>query len=227
MSREKITEMLTLSFGEKLLDHFTILSYDETKKALYHVSDNPRIKEFTPRFSTRLYTGETKAIMRTSTSPTVLQCHKGLGWIIAYDEKRGPLEQFVYEMEWDWSVKATKKEVPDINYTDEHWLLAFDMDHRVYKGEIISTFFMMKDTTVYHKTGQSFFTTYLFKVIKPMLLAETIELKPGYYEVEYQMEEPFLKWKPILDKNLFILPITKAEYTLRRKRLTEKSAMMW
>lgn len=227
MSKEAITDMLRLSFGDKLLNNFTILDKERYDHPLYHVSDNGKIKEFTPRFSTRLYTGETKAIMRTSTATSIINCHKGLGAIVPYEEPSGPREYFIYEMEWDYCVIPTKKEVPDIQYTKEHWLLAFDLDHRVYKGEVISTFFLSKDTTVYTRSGQLWVETYLLKVSKPVYLTEDVLLKPGFYEVEYRIDGQFLAWKPVLHKNLFIKEISKVEYTLQRKRLTEKSVLSW
>jgi hypothetical protein len=93
---------------------------------LYHISTNGEIKELVPRITNKPLDGENIFISRISASPTVDECFKAIGLNSVVHEKTHSRIYYVYRLLLTSShhvVKPTKKLVPDVNMTNEHWVL--------------------------------------------------------------------------------------------------------
>ncbi len=234
---KEIENYLAISFGTDALKDFDIIQHDEVEYSLYHISLNPKIREFVPRVSMRTYPGETTAIPRVSTAPTVLQCILGFGDIFyanagiygdrEYDKAKLPLYH-IYEMTWEQAVSPTKKYLPDIKMTDEHWLIPYSINDRIYTGNIIGTFFIYSGTFEILKDVNLHHYTYYFKINKRLQISPDIWLDKGYYCVEmrnYISGMPSYK----VGKHTHITPIKEGEYLLKynlRMTSTKKNASL-
>lgn len=205
---------LELAFGKDRLGEFEIVKNDENLTyPLLHISSDPNIKHFFPRFSHRQIPGEDTSIPRLSTGRSLVGCILGLcsmnefGMFVIYTPKN-----------WTYAVIPSKKLLPDIEYTNEHWVLSTDVDNRLLPTEIIGQFYMkshehvwfqgnadgdkrtVRNMKFYAKLGQK------LEVIDGELLT------PGYYEIQLHGHiQPFTRYE--LGKNCIVRPITEKEFT--------------
>lgn len=226
MSEKSIEQQLEIAFGQGKDGNFTIVKRKDVKYPLYHISTDKNVKEFTPRFSTRLLPNETRAIVRTSTAPDVVGCV--IGHVVEPTTWDGdPNVYFIYDMEWDYAVIPDKKYLADVTWTREHWLLPFDLKHRVYKGDVIGMFFVDGHTTVYLKDGRLISWRYLVEVKEPVTWCDGTILEKGKWLIEMNMGKVMTKFKPNVGKNVFIHPADNDYFNRRMEEMFEKKSIRY
>ena len=108
----------------------------------------------------KLVHGESRAIPRTSTSSSILGCMLGFGdigrgYLINALDSKNDNTIFIYKMDYDLAVKPSKDLVPDVDYTDEHWLIASSVKTREYTGSIIGKDSYLISVLIFYVMGRS------------------------------------------------------------------------
>lgn len=101
----------------------------KTKDYLYHISTDPKIKKFTPRICDRSQEGEDRSIPRICVAENIMDCM--LGYIDIFSnilktcEKEGDYlgGWKIYAFETPYMIKPSKALLPDVEKTNERWLV--------------------------------------------------------------------------------------------------------
>lgn len=139
---------------------------------LYHISKDPDIKEFIPQVSARTAVKEDKSIPRVCTAYTIWGCIKGYAAVVfdfnQEDDKtfRGGYQ--IYGLPYELCLRPSKRLLPDVDVTEERWLVGYDADHLQIKPERLGKFFLRTLTTT--KVGKA----------KHLDVSLYLEVLPGY-----------------------------------------------
>lgn len=115
---------------------------------LYHISTDQGLRSMIPSVTRRTLTTEDRAIPRISVAPTLAGC------ILAYqacwhDFASGEYSGwYVYGLPYQHAVRPSKELLPDVEITDEHWLVTFDPETVVYTPIPVAKFFVTSVETV-------------------------------------------------------------------------------
>lgn len=221
-NNEVIRNYLLTHLGDKGLE-LDVVENDGNIR-LYHISNDPKIPYFEPRFSTKTYPGENAQIPRTSTSPSIGQCLQGYGPIHNENNQGGwgKKEQrekwngvyHVYEPLWQMAFKPDEKLVGDVKWSDEHWLLYYKPEHYRRPASIVAQFFLHSLTTRYKGKQQVHDLTIYIKVngAKGVDLSPSIHLSKGFYKVELlEYKSPEFDYR--LAENVFVDVINEQRYS--------------
>jgi hypothetical protein len=195
---------------------------------LLHISTNGKIKEFIPFITQRSANNEDRTVPRISTAPTLLGCLIGYGaascdFLTDPDGEYGDSSYrggwYIYGIPFEKALKPAPGLLWDQRYTDEHWLVTYSEDTRVYKPTIFGKCFYKSITSV-GRTGKVPFkrVTFLVEINQDVTirLGATVNLTKGYWTIEG--DEPTTNvesWKH--DSDYTVKEITKAEYTAAKK----------
>lgn len=218
---ESLVESLRIAYGDEFSKMATIIKGDENTP-LYHISFDNKIRSFVPRFSTKLVHGESRAIPRTSTSSSILGCMLGFGDIgrgylnNAFDSKNDNTI-FIYKMDYDLAVKPSKDLVPDVDYTDEHWLIASSVRTREYTGSIIGKGFLSNIGIDLLRNGSIYNYTWYFILDNKTKFIKGLDLEPGYYRINL-LDIGGYDFIPKVGDNIKVEKITKDEFLFHEGR---------
>ena len=67
--KDALINQLMIAYGEEGMKNLEIIDIDQTDNELYHISFDDSVEALIPRFSTKLFPGESRSMPRTSTSP--------------------------------------------------------------------------------------------------------------------------------------------------------------
>lgn len=130
-----------------------VSSEDLGQDYLYHLSTDRNIKKFTPRLTRRSMEDEDRTLPRISTSPSLVGCILGHKNIIkdftSLERKKNVFHggHYIYGFKFDLAVVPKPKLLPDVNETDEVWIVPHSSDNWEIKSDIIATFFILKLTS--------------------------------------------------------------------------------
>ena len=99
---------------------------------LYHISTNHELGAMMPSVTRRTLSAEDRAIPRISVAPTLAGCilaYQACDYDFDADEYKG---WYVYGLPFEHAVRPTKQLLPDVEMSDEHWLVTFDPDTVAY-----------------------------------------------------------------------------------------------
>ncbi len=164
---------------------------------LLHISrDKLEDTELSPFISRRIAKGEDNTIPRISTSEHLLVCISGyqsmqyLSSDLSLNTKN---DKFFYRggfaihaLEFDYCIKPNVKLLPDVDYTDERWLLTYNTDTVSYPSNVVGKIFV--DYVVNEPMGEldTLQFTYLYLAIEnidKLQINRTISLDKGYYKL--------------------------------------------
>lgn len=223
MSVSALLTQLELAYGKAKLARLTVVPKSTVDYELYHISTDDKIKEFIPRFSTKTIDGEDQSIVRTSTASTLLGCMKGYGNVLYAKNQIF----HVYEMDWKYAVRPDKKLMPDVQYTDEHWLVPYLPNYRSYKGNIVASFQLYRSELYYVDDKVITNSWILVHNTKAIKVTPNIVLESGYWEMECCGWNGYLQWNPILDQTIRFHKLSEAEYNKKRQLTTGKKVLDW
>ena len=213
--KDALINQLMIAYGEEGMKNLEIIDVDQTDNELYHISFDDSVEAFIPRFSTKLFPGESRSIPRTSTSPMILKCLLGFGDVgMAYMQDIYDTARFsvmhIYQLQWQHAVKPNTELCPDADYTDEHWLIAATPKTREYYGMIIGSMFLYNIEIEIRSHISRHYTWYLRNQVRLQYI-DGVWLEPGYYKITlHDFKSP--SFIPELGKNIDIDEISKEEY---------------
>lgn len=169
-----------------MVEHLKLFSAKEVNRPLYHISMNPRIKLFTPQISKRTMTKEDRSLPRISTSTSLIGCMNGYQ-SVHHDIKDRKKLNFsglykIYELPFQYAIKPDRKLVPDVDHSDEYWLISWKKDTYGIVPNQAGEFFVAKTETVYGNDGtDTVYHLYLRVTGDYLYLDHKRRLEQGYY----------------------------------------------
>lgn len=121
---------------------------------LLHMSKDISIEGFVPTVTRRASRHENHSIARISVSPTLVGCIMGYASDVhdffqrptTYDVNGQRKVGFrggwaLYGIPFEYALRPSAKLVPDVERSDEHWLVTYDPDHITYRPQLLAKFF--------------------------------------------------------------------------------------
>ena len=131
---------------------------------LLHISKDPTLSKFIPGVSRRSMVRENRTVARVCTATTLVGCLNGYAsdihdFLIREDGLRADGSKRVkflggytiYGFRYPLALSPSRKLVPDVERTDEHWLVPFNAEHATYQGEVLGKVFY--ETMRYQMVG--------------------------------------------------------------------------
>lgn len=189
---------------------------DMPHSKLYHISSNHELGPMMPSVTRRTLEAEDRAVPRISTSTSLAGC------ILAYQACTHDFESpdykgwYVYGLPFEHAVRPSKKLLPDVDVSDEHWLVTFCPESIAYIPRPVAKFFIT-DVAKTRKLRQMMvrYNGYIdVHSAEGLCVAEGKILPPGKYAFCWHKDE----MRTHQDADAFVFtPISAAEYkTVRR-----------
>lgn len=128
---------------------------------LVHISKDHGVERFVPNVSQRTLEDEDRRVPRISTAPTLLGAMTGYcavlrEFIYAMNQtyrRQGKPTRWngiwsIYGLSFDVALRPSRKLVPDVDTTDEHWLVPYSASTAEYPATAAGEFFL--DSLRYH-----------------------------------------------------------------------------
>lgn len=208
---DKLFYQLELAFGKDKLGEFEVMKKESLGDTpLLHISPNPNIEHFYPRFSPRVIAGEDTSIPRLSTCRALIDCIIGLN-----SEDTFGVYTIYEPQNWKYAVIPSKKLLPDVNVTEEHWLIHYDTENRLYPTKKLGIFFLRESSVIWDNRKEKSKNIknyhYCLKLFRPLEVLRGVRLEPGNYQIELHGHvQPYTHYK--LDDNLHIKHMTEQEF---------------
>jgi len=225
MSKKQLEDHI-LTYPDSKSKELTVFTRDEIGE-LYHISKDTTIREFTPRFSKRQMSTEDITISRVVSCPTIYGC------ILAYSSMHADYTNLItkindkdstwkggyviYRLDYEFGLSPSSKLVPDVNYTDEKWLVAYNELTKGYRPTKVGKIFAQQIT--YKPTDDKLPTieSILFIEVndsKGIQLSKNIKLDKGYWIIELPIWD-HQSWKNLSfknDNNIVVKQINRDEW---------------
>lgn len=209
-----IKEYLAAMLAENI-NEITAYTAGEVNRPLYHISMNNDIKRFVPKVSNRTCNKEDRSVPRISTSTSLVGCFNGYQSMLSDMEGR-KVKNFnglftVYNLPFQYAIKPSYKLLPDVEVTDEYWLISWKRETYGIEPDKVAEFTIPKIETVYGSDGKD--TTYhIYINVKTDKLYIDHEkcLDRGYYHLifkGYNFNYPLSK-----NANILVERIKENEY---------------
>lgn len=187
-----------------------------------HLSINQDKKPYTPFVSRRGANQEDNSTPRVTVSDSLFGCLNGYAGLV--DEifmdpqyKRGV---YINLLPFEFAVKPSKKLVYDQEQSNEHWLLPFNEDNKVYKFDRIGKLFIVNMNTVpddSQRKYSTYFDIYIeLSTDKTIKFSKEIFLKKGYYSIKNIPNCTNEKISHKKQYDIFCEEITKKQYDERK-----------
>jgi len=224
--REEIKQYLTVC-SPTVRDNVKIVSFnDPGYQQLFHISDDSTIKSFNPRISQKTMKHEDRTLPRVSTSPFINGCMAGYGVIeddynTNRDKKGFRGGWYIYSVPYDFGLKPNKTLQPDVEGTDEVWLIPYnDKQWKIVPIRIGSLF--IHQLVIYWEGKKRVVKAefYLYNDSDtPIALSKDSIVERGYYSFKVErFNDDFhdqRKYHPPATEDL--KSITSAEYYTQKK----------
>lgn len=125
-----------------------------TIPCLLHISKDPGLTRFVPSLSRRGMRSENRSVTRVSTATTLAGCLLGYasdlhdflnrddGMKVDASKRVKFLGGYtIYGFRFDVALRPSRKLVPDVEQSDEHWLVPYDEYHTEYRPEVLGKVF--------------------------------------------------------------------------------------
>lgn len=173
---------------------------------MYHMSLDGDIKKFTPYVTRRTGNKENISVPRISVAPTIMGCF--IGYCAAWSDitwpdtrnKKAKNGWYLYDIPYEYAVSPDKKQLYDVDDTDEHWLVTYSPETREYKGNIVAKMFYAELKMV-PRTGKT--PQYLVKLVidvqseKGLKLGEDVILEKGQWMIDGPSPESHGVWSDL------------------------------
>ena len=147
MNDKELMEKYLSNFNNGVAENVTIVSPSELgQRWLYHISLDPKIKQFVPSLTRRTAQKEDRTVPRISTAPTIIGCILGyqndINEFLDNDVDDGwKGGWYIYGFESEVSLLPKKKLLTDVRISDERWLVPYTAKKWSYPAKVIGKFF--------------------------------------------------------------------------------------
>lgn len=184
--------------------------------SLYHMSTDQALGVMIPSVTRRTLSTEDRAVPRISVAPTLAGCilaYQACDYDFTADEYTG---WYVYSLPYEHAVRPNKRLLPDVEMSDEHWLVTFDPDTVAYHPRVAAKFFITDIQQA--RRLRLRLTTYrgYLEVRSPegFVVAKDKRLPMGKYEFSWTSNQ----LKSHSDADAFVIkPVTSADYKTARR----------
>jgi len=203
---------------------------DVKQPYLLHMSKDTGIKSFAPRVSNRTLSAEDRSVPRICVAPTLAGAIMGYssdlsdfqnqyGGSADYSKRRVPYKGgwWVYAIPFDVALRPTRKILPDVERTDEHWLVTFDPNTIEYKPIPIAKFFYRAVTMVATDRRPSTKVELMVEVLgdEPLRFDNKTVLTKGYWRLTVDGLHTARRWDRI--PSVEVSEIPKVEYSATKQ----------
>jgi hypothetical protein len=191
---------------------------------LYHISKDTKIERFAPTVTKRSLDGEDRSVPRICTAPSLAGCILGYASDLHDFMNRptcmsGDGERKVkfaggwaiYGIPFEFALVPSKKLLPDVAKTQEHWLVNYSPERVTYEAELLGKFYY---ESVMHLAGKGEPATVIEMVVEvltetPIVFDRKTTLTKGYWKLTvagmHQSERwdkiPVVKREPMEEKS--------------------------
>lgn len=190
---------------------------------LYHISKNTDIPVFIPQVSSRTANKEDKSIPRVCTAYTLWGCIKGYAAVVfefgQRDDKSFKGGYQIYGLPYELCVRPSKKLLPDVDHTEERWLVGYDKEHLEIKPHKLGKFFVRTIATT--RMGESrILDVTLFMEVLPeygdLRVHSKLSIPPGYWKLEVLGLRSEWHW-PEDSESVVVTKISQSDYLAYKK----------
>ena len=226
--KEEIIEWLDTT-PDKVQRNVKVVTPEDIEQSfLLHISKDTNLKKFIPVIGVRQQNGEDRTMPRVSVAPTLLGCFIGyaataLDLVSSKEQSSNEYEKFkggfvIYSVEFKAALKPNIKLLPDTNWTDEHWLVAYSKDTSSYVPEAAGKLFYQSVRFI-TKSGKApdVDVVIYIEVTRDdgVTFSKNISLKKGYWTIEGPHHYGVSSWKD--DKEFKVKEISKSDYQSAKK----------
>lgn len=225
-AKQALSHFLSL-LPEKVAKELTIVSAARPWESfLLHISKDTAIKAFAPTVTRRSMDAENRSIPRICVAPSLAGCIMGYSSDL-YDFMEHPVSSStdgsrrvqyrggwaIYGIPYDLALRPSKKLLPDVIRTDEHWLVTYDEDTVNYHPVLLGKFFY--ETVSYTAVGKEMPTVEVEMVAEvltdtPVRFDNTHVLQKGYWKLKIVGMHNADRWDKI--PSVVVEPLVKSEY---------------
>lgn len=201
MNDKELMEKYLSNFNNGVAENVTIVTASELgQRWLYHISLDPKIKQFVPSLTRRTAQKEDRTVPRISTAPTIIGCILGYQYDIneflgndVEDGWKGGW--YIYGFESEVSLLPKKKLLYDVSNSDERWLVPYKAEKWRYPAKIVGKFFYRSATAQNEGKYQKWSIEAAFEVIRgcEVRAFNSLTLTEGYWLLTF--DRSIYNWK--------------------------------
>lgn len=186
-----------------------------------HISKNTNIRKFIPQLTLRGSPDECRDITRVYVAPTLLGCI--LGYAVTENDffalkSDGKEEDYkggykIYALPVKASLRPNKSMVPDVQGTDEHWMVSYSPETTEFIPESAGRFFVSAvEYEARSKNKPAGRMTLYVEITKPegLWFSKNIYLAKGYWTIKGTVDRNTESWRH--DKDFTVNQITRGDY---------------
>ena len=182
----------------------------------YHISTDPTIKSFMPMVGTRQLPSENRTIPRVCCAATLADAVRGHAAVSGQATNKWRAGQsgvfYIYQFPFRQYIAPAKSVVPDVDVTNELWVVPNDPVTAGFKAKIVGEFFVQSVSEEFEDGVLEHEFTLMVKTATSVKLNERLALD-GYGVVEFKREgalnSPARPNGHVIEE---IVPIKAAEY---------------
>ncbi len=213
---------------DKVAKNVTVVTKEELgQDFMLHISPvKMNNKPYIPWIGRRQANMEDRTIPRITVAPTLYGCYIGYGQLILQCINYNPANHgdykqglYIHEIEFDESLKPNNKLVYDASRSDEHWLVTYDEETKVYKGKVIGKLFIteIKTKPISGKEIVVAATIYVeVNKLEGIRFSKNIFLSKGYHVIENISEVHQCAWDK--DKEITVKEISSSDYESAKRQ---------
>jgi hypothetical protein len=206
---------------EKIRQASTIVTpADYPSPYMFHISKDPKIKQFVPLIGRRQGESEDRTTPRICVCPYLIGCMIGYAdiekdfFLNKETDKESKVPFLggwkIYAFDYEGALKPTKKLVYDAKNSDECWLTTYNGATQVYKAKIVGELFYTEMTyKARDKDPWSVGVLYVKTTVDLPFTSKHI-LKPGHYRISGMTPQFVRDYRD--DKHYEVVPVNEAEY---------------
>jgi hypothetical protein len=207
---------------EKIRQASKIVTPDEYPSPyMFHISKNPKIKEFIPFIGRRQGESEDRTIPRITVAPYLIGCMIGYADVEKdfmlnkeRDKEKSKIPFLggwkIYGFKYDGALKPTKKLVYDAKNSDECWLTTYNEATQRYVASVVGEFFYKSITFQARDKDPWSEGEFYLKTTTLLPFTKRHILQPGFYRIR-GLTPQFVR-DYVDDKHYEVEPISEADY---------------
>ena len=190
-----------------------VVTPDELGQSFFLHISNKDSRYYYPRVSTKQIQGEDRSIPRVTVSDSLTGSIIGYAkieedFLRASDSLKNTSNLDITKIDFEYALRPNSKLVPDVNYSNEHWLVTYSKDTVRYTPKKIGSMFVSEIN--YSRSDKGF----LFTVVKVLIELKTNDIirldkvpgntvSKGYYSFNVNLYNETISDLKTIDKKTF------------------------